>query len=189
MRRILSLLAAFSFTACANPKTIKKALSDEPSELLEVCWPKDGQVDFGASCENPHPPEWKKFPIKVKALGLIENTVEAVNVWNDALGAQVFQYTGSGYAAEIGVVYKPEDPKAMLYNGEIDYFASEGEPMCLVSMYADRVDTLVHELGHCLGLAHDPDNNRSVMYPSSGGRVMPRVELKDVQLLKKRYNL
>lgn len=41
-------------------------------------------------------------------------------------------------------------------------------------------DTVVHEFGHCLTLAHDSDDPSSIMYPSHKGRVNPRIMRDDI---------
>ena len=108
-----------------------------------------------------------------------EMTHLAMNRWNQWLGARVFK---SGCEdADVFVVYRPNNGP---WNG-ITYFLKGNKR--LVVMHRAIGATLVHELGHTLGLDHDPDNPYSIMYPNSLNRVAGELEPKDRAILREIY--
>lgn len=187
MRFLLALLLALS--ACVSvPKavnSVQNKRTDKQTEFLDACWPESGPVSLDTECDDKRPVQWNHFPLKVKSIGSVEQTLSVIDFWNMSLGKEVFSYSVNEYTADIGILRLPQLNRNL--NGMIDYYVIEGEPFCLVSMYIDSEETMAHELGHCLGLSHDPQSERSIMFPYSSERVLPYVEEADVVALKRRY--
>lgn len=98
----------------------------------------------------------------------------AVTEWNETTGLPLFRFAGEVREEELSITYRITNrlsaPEA---EGSWDAYAQlfySGD--CLIETlhgHAESVGIWTHELGHCLGLGHDPDNPDSIMYPSVEG--------------------
>ena len=138
-------------------------------------------LDGGHLVRNDHEVYWeaKYFPIEVFVDTTMPNfailgVYEAVSVWNGAIGKPVFVISPVDFMEElprgcgwIAAVYKEihtdglwrgiqKEGTSQLCMGEVSI--NEGSPW----VYTGKLYT--HELGHGLGLAHDPGDKRSIMH-------------------------
>ncbi len=115
----------------------------------------------------------------------------AIAYWNEQLGFRMFVYTGPV------ILFPDPDVYAFLANGcpaqilgmAMYQKTEKARKQGLVFVCdADRYPTMIHELGHIAGLAHDTDNIHSIMYPINNHRMAPYVESADRELLRLLYN-
>lgn len=117
---------------------------------------------------------------------------EAILDWNEAVGSDVFtlQREIDWWDSEIqnphtNTIYVlladiPDDPPSVIQGLSIVHDDSCYIDRALVFFDVavpdgDAMLVFMHELGHTLGLAHDPDWQPSIMYPyanTSGGRIL-----------------
>ena len=130
----LMLLVACSFI---------KPIEEYKSEMIHI----DGQM---AILDGAPIYVWIDKPIE--KMGHL-----ALNRWNQWLGAPIFRYTDDEDKAKVFIVWAPNNGP---WNG-MTYFGKGNTRLIL--MHRAIGSTLVHELGHALGLDHDPDNPYSIM--------------------------
>lgn len=136
-------------------------------------------------------PIWAALPITVVAPEV--NITPAIFTWNQALGFEafievpvcayrcayvIFDDTIPEYAA--AVTYLVFDP----ITGDVKV-ALVKIRSTLMPWEFSRI--LIHEFGHVIGLAHDPDNLNSLMFPAA----LPSswfFEAEDIKQIKERYH-
>jgi hypothetical protein len=144
--------------------------------FMLVC-PAGSSFDYPAgdhvastACADPHPIRWPALPLSVEILfdtsDYDGSAMEAVSFWNDSLGRKAFTYatgsdisdvqfaTGDATSGHLGRTHHTVEPSGRL-TAQV-FLDQPGDP-CEVA----RV--LEHEIGHVLGLAHDPDLDTSIM--------------------------
>lgn len=189
---LFSLL--FLFEGCCTPGRVPGEREDKTEPTFwEMCYDVKGNPeDYAGECEDPQIVDWGSLPIRLAIdesyPGEGEAVLKAVRVWNGWLGTDVFYVT-------------PVDPDVVVQMGELsilgpagraDHTRRFGKLKFTVTLfgeeYANRVSIVTHELGHVLGLAHDPGRHRSVMDPG-GDWYMPWITDKDCVALRRMYGL
>ena len=83
-----------------------------------------------------------------------------------------------------GKHYDPKKPRILVggrdYISIVHLLPPSWDPDILPSL-------LIHELGHSLGLAHDRQNARSIMFPYYNGWILPKIEVVDLHKIRTRY--
>lgn len=181
-------------------------LTHEEAGLLTACDTPSGELNYEGMCA---PVEWEpsQFPLDVvvsttnphPAADPGEATRSAIDLINSRLGFTALRISSSSSsevridletAQEVGVSSMHDTGGSALHHRE------EGHLWCEIHTWnngtVEMLDkVLVHELGHCLGLAHD-DFPDSAMYPEmhpDGDRLTrPRITDSDRALLRELYN-
>lgn len=159
-----------------------------------VCYDALGAVvDYDGDCEDAQEINWGKLPIRLHIDPSYpdrgKTVLQAVRVWNGWLGTDVFFVTQNPVGADVVVRYQMGnlwDPAGMA-----EHVLRNGRPAFTVTMYGAYHNSTVivaHELGHVMGLAHDPGRVRSVMHPS-GEWYVPWLTKKDCRRLRQKYGL
>lgn len=200
MKRITPLLALalFILSACSTPPSPKWP---EPwtDEIIYFCW--DDNSTFAQAvnkCDRPSPIEWPALspsnPLVVtsdRATALY--AMRAVNVWNEWLGFRALVYNAeiTDRDADIEIVYGgPAQGKFKGAAGATGFHRLYGKQAAMIVILSPGLfnpSVYLHEIGHALGLEHDPDNIRSIMYPNVGGMFAPELESQDRDAIRKRY--
>lgn len=189
-RFLLALACLFSLSCGFRTKPSLDWPAPDEKELFSVCW-REGlpYALVPEACENPETIEWDHSPVVVTSEPDLSGLVVAsVDAWNEQLGFELFRWDRLNPDAD--VIVTRGGPHA-LYRGLAQHSKNaDGSLHCSILIFDDAVysmDTMIHELGHAVGLEHDPKNRRSVMYPSSAGRYLPDIEPADLRVLRRRY--
>ncbi len=98
---------------------------------------------------------------------------------NEILALTDWPYTDSALASTVVTLNARTDEildTDIVFNAEQHVFRVLTAPMAAARTFDDVQNTLTHELGHALGLMHNPMDERVVMYPrASAGEVGKRV--------------
>lgn len=164
--------------------------------LLKVCWNETNAADY--ECEGGQELVWPReaIPLTVETDGLIGEVQTAIDIINTQVGCDVLRYVDLGTSARLPSASITSNGlmSSATRRGGITWHLRDPDGMrARVELYApgDAAQTIiVHELGHVLGLAHDPDPG-SVMRatqpdPTQGLRFI-RISDYDKKLLSELY--
>lgn len=195
MLRVVGLLALVLGLSCLSRSVPTRSPATlETRTFWKVCFDKNGKVKL-PSDEPPHFPrcknweviKWPNVPIKV-GIGRkvdLKAAHTAITVWNDALGFKIFEL--SPPAEDLNVVIFQTKPMYKIL-GRAIIGKPKGRLLGIVVLHGfeTRVDVLVHELGHILGLGHDVNDVFSVMYPTMlGGSII--IQPEDIKAIRELY--
>lgn len=181
-------------------------LSKSERTLWQVCWDAEGAPEY-PSDEPPHEPacddwgfiRWQSLPIKVgvevSAAPIGQQIIGAVNYWNARLGFRVFRLLTTSDmnddvppVPDVMISLEPDHPWllgiAHLHRSPLTSYLS-----ARVVLYADTSPpfvTIVHELGHVLGLAHD-NQGESIMNSGRLDWTSVHVSSEDIRALRLLY--
>jgi len=149
------------------------------------CWQPVGATLVPEACHSPTAVTWDYLPLLVHSDLKNRLTVHrTIKVWNQWMGLEVFKYTERGTWADVQVIYGGEP--LMPWLAVTVFWTYDHRPHAGIQVFTrglGAADTMAHEFGHVLGLAHDPNNNRSIMYPNAA-RVVPWLTPADVQWIE-----
>lgn len=167
--------------------------SSEKNEIIMACFNSDGDRTECGRDQVAKPIVWKKVPLTIWASDAYANAViRNVNEWNDLLGFEMLVYTAE-LSDDVDVfVFDGAWLQDNIWYSDIHAFTTfkyrEGRLHSSIVMIRPEHGTLMHEIGHALGLNHDPNNKGSIMYPFSYGRyISATVEPRDLKVLRKKY--
>lgn len=163
------------------------------------CYDEDGHPDMAENatqiaCPEAAPLFWGELPLRVWIDPEVDAkpVLQAFDVWKSWLGTEVFRQTDDLDTAQVMVLVDA----GMLGLADCEGAAAcapherlpDGSFIAGVIFHPDymQTDIAAHELGHTLGLAHDHDLVRSVMYPSADW-VMPQLTATDRDALCSLY--
>ena len=195
-----SLLIALIFLIGCVLKPAPRWPGDKKSEFLHVCWYDGPSTSFAPAwlCQSDQQPEvieWDSLPLRVTSDDRTSlSTILAIGVWNEWLGFEAFVYEPLGMDPDVVVLYGGSVPPGGSNAAALTMFEkrrSDGKQHSLVALFDAGVEqdrAYIHELGHVLGLAHDDNNRRSIMFPGLRGMFAPELEMQDYSALRHRYH-
>lgn len=199
-RALLIVAIAAVSLSCAHVST-REAKTQSPPERVfwEMCFDEDGQPllpsdspphKANPDCEKTFTLKFPSLPIHVRiadgseaALPYVLGSLES---WNRAVGFELFAL--AQLDSEVDIVIFKEGAHPFLA-GKAWPMLVDGEVKSVVFLYNDywkKTDTIMHELGHAIGLAHDVDDEFSIMYPGPSP-MLPAVQREDVWGLRMKY--
>lgn len=184
-------------TGCAL-KPAPKWPSVDKSEIVHACWgtPESNgwaPMRFCMPGGSTTPIVWAKAPLVVSSDSITALPVmRAVDVWNEWVGFKLLVYDANTTEADILVLYGGSRGPSLDALGMTIFQkrASDNKIRSFIPIFnagLPHPDTYLHELGHAIGLSHDPDNHRSIMFTSLQGMFAPGLEKKDRALLRRKY--
>ena len=163
--------------------------------MLNTCWTTSGSSQFApALCSEGEVAtviEWDALPLVVIADPALAYPVQqSISVWNEWLGFEALRFAFNDTDPDIVITYLGRVPDPNLAGLTMFQKTADGKMHSMIgitSLGRHSPTTYIHEIGHALGLAHDPENPRSIMHPSLSGMYGGKLEIKDRAALRHRY--
>lgn len=194
MQKIVAVLILTVMGGCASVPKPEWPAPEWKDEIIHLCWSDDSNfANTAGGCEKPEAVKWSGLPLVVKADRLTAlPTSRAVKVWNEWLGFEALVYDPFAKDPDISVSYGGKGeifPKGVA--GLTGFMKKDGGSFSAIVIILDlgmsRPDVIMHELGHALGLDHDPDNIRSIMHNTVNRMFVPKLEDHDRAAIRERY--
>lgn len=167
---MLAIVAVISILAVVGV-VIGVATHNEPG-LMRVCWNQFNTVVSDYDCAEGTEISWPTatFPLGVETDGYVGEVQTSIDLINTQVGCDLLAYQEpSGFRpADITITSEAIMSRGDERGGSTWHLRDDDRLRARIELYAagsmaQRI--LVHELGHALGLAHDPFT-ASIMYPT-----------------------
>jgi len=198
MLRATAVILALASVTCSTYKHSHEshAVRHSPRTLWDVCWSDNGKMllpsddwPHAPKCAKPRPIVWPGARVRIATHTehphLDAHLDAAIAQWNAWLGWDMLTRTGLGY--DVVVLWLPPSPFLMgLAHLEIEAGVMVGG-IAVYGYYPSRAyHTLLHEIGHILGLAHDVDGSGGLMGPGSADDEL-MVKREDIEAIRRLY--
>lgn len=195
-----AVLLAALLAACTPGKQVNAPGHKKETEatLWNLCYGIAGDPIYyedrsaKTACKTPETINWGQLPILVHISPEMPVTpmLWAFDVWEGWLGTEVFRLTPNSGDGIVEVMMNGDildfgaaafAPHYKDSKGKLHHYVIFWDP------YQNDAEVIAHEFGHVLGLAHDKNDKRSIMYPRIG-TVMPLLRAADREALCALYN-
>lgn len=173
MIRNIFLFLLIGCMGCGGPFYVQNSDTDQEPGFQRVCWSSAGHAVYrDLRCADPEEIVWtrNRIPLIVSSFGDSSMILSAIQNFNSEFGCELLRYDGGALHPDVRVYLDAASEDGRVGGATMHTRLADGGLVATITtphlMYDGVLLVMLqHEMGHLLGLAHDPFTF-SIMFPN-----------------------